>query len=211
MIQIHNCEQGSPEWYAVRLGIPTASAFADVLAEGRGGNPSKTRRTYMMKLIGERFTGEPAYSYNNDHLERGKAMEDEARQLYVFARDAELDRVGFIRREWGEPLGAHYAAGCSPDSLVGNDGLLEIKTKLAHLQCEALLDKRLPPEHVAQVQGQLWISGRQWCDFVSYWPKLPPLIVRVQRDDTYIQRLQRGVEVFCNEMETLMAAVKEAA
>lgn len=214
-IQIHNCEQGSPEWHAVRLGIPTASAFADVLAEGRGGNPSKTRRTYMMKLIGETFTGEPAYQHNNDHTDRGHTMEDEARQLYVFARDTEIERVGFIRREWGESLGAHYAAGCSPDALVtdkdGRPGLLEIKTKLAHLQCEALLDKKLPSEHVAQVQGQLWISGREWCDFVSYWPKLPPLIVRVHRDDVYIERLKRGVEIFCNEMETLMQAIREAA
>ena len=205
-ITVLNCEQGTPEWYAARLGIPTASRFADVLAEGRGNNPSKTRRTYMLKLIGERITGEPMYDYQNDHMERGKAMEAEARDLYCFAKDVEVERVGFIRHDFG-----HFSAGCSPDSLIGKPGMLEIKTKLAHLQIEALLDGRLPAEHTAQVQGQLWVAEREWCDFVSYWPKLRPLIVRVHRDEAYIARLSKGVEIFCNEMNTLLPAITGAA
>jgi hypothetical protein len=208
-VKILTCEQNSPEWIAARLGIPTASRFVDVLAQGKGSNPSKTRRTYMMKLLGERLTGEQMYSYENDHMERGRAMEDEARQLYVFARETEVQKVGFIRSEWG--TGACYAAGCSPDSLIGDKGLLEIKTKLPHLQLEALLDKQLPSEHRAQVQGQLWVAEREWCDFVSYWPKLPPLIIRVERDDAYIAQLARGVEIFCNELNTIAQAVAEAA
>lgn len=188
--QIIHCEQGSPEWYQARLGIPTASEFDSVLAKGQG----KMRRTYMMKLLGERLTGEVAQNYTNQHMERGKEMEDEARCLYAFMLNCDPERVGFIRR--GD-------AGCSPDSLVGADGLVEIKTKLPHLQLEALLADKLPPEHVAQVQGQLWVSEREWCDFVSYWPKLPLLAKRVYRDEAYIKNLIAEIDRFNDELETL--------
>lgn len=222
MIEIFDCEQGSPEWIACRLGIPTASEFDAILANGKGGQPSKTRRTYMLKLIGERLTGEQMYSHNNDHMERGKVMEAEARDWYAFATNVEPQRVGFIRNseliqlprlpfhpEQFEPR--DYTIGCSPDSLVGDDGLLEIKTKLAHLQADVLLGKELPPEHKAQVQGQLWVAERQWVDFVSYWPKMPPFRVRVYRDEEYIKHLSKMVDIFCNEIETLIAAIREAA
>lgn len=191
-LQIIECEQGSEAWYRARAGIPTASMFDAVLAKGRGGGESKTRRTYMLKLIGERLTGQPMESYSNDHMERGKVMEEEARQLYALVRDVEPQPVGFMRR--GE-------AGASPDALIGADGLLEIKTKAPHLQLECILADRLPPEHVAQVQGQLWISGRSWCDFVSYWPGLPLFRTRVERDETYIAGLKVAVTEFLDEME----------
>lgn len=199
-LQVFDCEQGTPEWFAARLGIPTASEFSTVLAKGRGGGDSKTRRTYMLKLIGERLTGEPMWTYSNEHMERGKAMEDEARDLYSMVRDVEPQRVGFLRR--GD-------AGASPDSLVGDDGLLEIKTKLPHLHLEAMLAGKLPAEHVAQCQGQLWISGRPWLDFVSYWPGLTPFIVRVERDDIYIKSLEAAVAEFLAELAETMARVAE--
>lgn len=201
-VEVFNCEQGSPEWVACRLGIPTASEFDSILANGKGGQPSKTRRTYMLKLIGERLTGEQMWSYNNEHMERGKIMEDEARDWYAFASDAEPQRVGFIR---------NGNKGCSPDSLVGDNGMLEIKTKLAHLQADVLLSKELPSEHRAQVQGQLWVAEREWCDFVSYWPKMPPFRIRVYRDEEYIKHLAKMVDIFSNEMDTLIAAIREAA
>jgi hypothetical protein len=190
-LQIIDCEQGSAEWFAARAGIPTASEFATVVAKGRGGADSKTRRAYMMKLIGERLTGQPMESYSNVHMERGKVMEDEARDLYAMLRDCEPQRVGFMRR--GE-------AGASPDALIGTDGLLEIKTKAPHLQIETLLANRLPPDHIAQVQGQLWISGREWVDFVSYWPGLPLFVTRVPRDEQYIATLKVEVADFLAEM-----------
>jgi putative phage-type endonuclease len=202
-VEIFECEQNTPEWYAARLGLVTASEFATVMAQGRGGGPSKTRHTYMLKLIGERMTGEPAYNYQNDHMERGKAMEVEARDLYQFLNDKdELRRVGFLKN--GD-------IGCSPDSLIGNNGMLEIKTKLAHLQLEVLLDDVLPPEHMAQVQGQLLVAEREWCDFVSYWPKLPLFAKRVYRDEDYIDRLVEATRRFEDELEALMARVKVAA
>lgn len=198
-LQIFDCEQGTPEWFQSRLGIPTASEFDTVLAKGRGGGESKTRRTYMLKLIGERLTGEPMYSYSNDHMERGKVMEEEARDAYAFMTDAEPQRVGFLRR--GD-------AGASPDSLIGDDGMLEIKTKLAHLQLECILGGDLPSEHKAQCQGQLWIAEREWVDFVSYWPGLPLFVKRVFRDEEYIKQLAAAVRAFNDEMAELMAKIQ---
>ena len=190
-LKIFDCEQGSPEWFACRLGIPTASRFKDVLAKGQG----LTRKKYLYTLAGEILTGEPAESYTNDHMQRGKEMEAEARDMYAFQTSNDPVQVGFMRR--GD-------VGCSPDSLLGEDGLLEIKTKLPHLHLEALEGRRLPPEHVAQVQGQLWVSGRQFCDFVSYWPKLPLFCIRVERDDTYIATLAAEVEAFNQELRSMV-------
>lgn len=199
-LQIFSCEQGTPEWYAARAGIPTASEFDTVMAKGKDGGKSKTRRTYMLKLIGERLTREPMWSYSNEHMERGKVMEAEARNLYCMVSDLEPVQVGFLRR--GD-------AGCSPDSLVGNDGMLEIKTKLPHLQLDCILYDELPAEHRAQCQGQLWIAEREWVDFVSYWPGLPLFAKRVFRDDPYIARLAEAVRVFNSEMEETIAKVQQ--
>lgn len=199
-LQIFNCEQGTQEWYQARAGIPTASEFDTVMAKGRGGGDSKTRRTYMLKLIGERLTREPMWSYSNEHMERGKAMEAEARDLYEMIAEVTCERVGFLRR--GD-------AGCSPDSLVGNDGMLEIKTKLPHLQLDCILYDELPAEHRAQCQGQLWIAQREWVDFVSYWPGLPLFAKRVFRDEAYITRLAEAVRVFNAEMEETIAKVQQ--
>lgn len=197
-MNVIQCEQGTPEWFAARAGIPTASMFATVLASGRGGGESVTRRKYMLTLIGEILTGEVQEGYSNAHMERGKMMEDDARVSYEFASGNETTRVGFVRNE---------LAGASPDSLVGSAGLLEIKTKLPHLQLECLLDDVLPSEHVMQVQGQLWVTGREWCDFVSYWPKLPLFVKRVERDEAVIARIAAGVRTFCDELQSTMARI----
>lgn len=195
MIEIYRGEQGTDEWRQMRAGIPTASEFATVLAKGRSGGESKTRRTYLLKLAGERLTGEPAESYSNAHMERGKAMEAEARDAYAFMRDADYEQVGFIR---------NGNAGCSPDGLIGTDGMVEIKTKLPHLQLEVLLANELPAEHVAQCQGALWIAEREWLDFVSYWPKLPIFTIRVRRDEAYIARLAEAVADFNAELDAIV-------
>lgn len=191
MLEVFTFDQGTPEWHECRRGIPTASEFKSVLAKGEG----KTRRAYMLRLIGERLTGECAETYTNGHMERGKEMEAEARNVYSFLHDVEPELVGFLRN--GDK-------GASPDSLVGDVGLLEVKTKLPHLQVEVLLGDRLPPEHVAQVQGALWVAEREWLDFVSYWPKLPVFIKRVYRDEPYITKLAAEVAAFNDEMLGLL-------
>jgi hypothetical protein len=203
VIEVFTCEQGTPEWHACRAGIPTASEFATVLMQGKKkGEPSVTRRKYMYTLIGERMTGQPSEElYVNRHMQRGKALEPEARRLYCFARDVEPELVGFIRN--GEK-------GCSPDSLVGQNGMVEIKTRLPHLQIELLLDKRVPAEHECQLQGSLWVAEREWIDFVSYWPGLEPYIERVYRDEVKIKSIELGVEMFNNEMAEVMAKLEAA-
>ncbi len=125
-------------------------------------------------------------------------MEDEARNAYVFMQDAEPIKVGFIRN--GDK-------GCSPDSLLNAAGLLEIKTKLPHLQLDVILSGQMPPEHMAQVQGQIWVAEREYCDFVSYWPKLPLFVQRVYRDDDYIKNLSAAVDSFLEDMEKLQAKI----
>lgn len=188
-LEIFNCEQGSESWFECRRAIPTASRFSDVLAKGQG----ITRRKYLLTLAGEAITGEVAESYSNAHMERGHAMEADARNLYAFAHDVEPELVGFMRRG---------RAGASPDSLIGTDGLLEIKSKLPALHLDVLEKNRMPPEHVAQVQGQLLVSGRQFCDFVSYWPKLPLFCIRIERDETYITTLSQAIADFVGELDT---------
>lgn len=194
--EIFTFEQGSKEWFAARMGIPTASQFSAILSSGKtAGSASKTRRTYMMKLIGELLTGLPMENFTNEHMARGKAMEAEARNTYALARDVWPDQVGFIRRG---------RVGCSPDSLIDDDGMIEIKTKLSHLQLEVLLEGKVPNEHIAQCQGQLWIAERSWLDFISHWSNLPQMVVRVERDEAFIAKLDKEVKLFLEEMDELI-------
>ena len=191
-LRIFDCEQNSPEWHECRRGIVTASRFADVLAKGQG----ITRRKYLYTLVGEVLTGDCAESFTNQHMERGHEMEVDAINLYAFDRDVEPVTVGFMRRG---------RAGCSPDRLLGDFGMIEVKSKLPHLQLEVLERDVVPREHIAQIQGQLWISGRNWCDFVSYWPRLPLFVKRVERDEMYIDRLAASVAYFVGELDALVA------
>lgn len=200
MIQIIECEQGQPEWFQARLGIPTASMFATVMAVGAKGGKSLTRTAYLNKLVGEILTGEPMENYVSADMERGKLMEDEARDLYTFETGSEPQRVGFVRN--GEK-------GASPDSLIGESGGLEIKSAAAHIQVARLLDGGLPPEHKAQVQGSLWVCEREWWDFCSYCPKLPLLRVRVTRDEPYIAKLAHEVDLFNVELRQTVEYIRK--
>jgi hypothetical protein len=194
-IEIFNCEQGTDEWFRVRMGVPTASEFSSVLAKGEG----KTRRSYMLKLAGEVLTGEPTETFSTPAMDRGKAMEDEARSMYAFMNNVDPERVGFIRN--GD-------RGCSPDSLIGNSAGIEIKTKRSDLLLDVILRDRVPPEHTAQLQGFLWVAEREWCDFVAYWPKLPLFVKRVRRDEAYIKTLAEEVEKFNFELAQTVEQIR---
>ena len=182
----NDIEQGTPEWRQLRAGIPTASQFSDVIAKKgpRGGIP-KGRQTYMRKLAGEIITGEPMESYSNFDMERGKEREAEARSLHALLTGTQPEQVGFVR---------NGNCGCSPDSFIGENGLLEIKDAAPHIQIERLLAGTLPSVHKAQCQGQLMVSQREWLDFMSHCRGMPPLIIRVTRDEEYIAAL-KGVPV----------------
>lgn len=199
MMEIFDLEQGTPEWFQARMGIPTSSEFSTVMARGRSGGESKTRRTYLLKLAGEIITGEPMDNYSNHHMERGKEMEAEARHFYSFMHDAEPQQVGFIRN--GEK-------GCSPDSLLGDVGMLEIKTKMPHLMVDLLLKDAFPPEHKAQTQGALWVAEREWIDLAVYWPHMPLFVKRAHRDEEYIASMSAAVDQFNQELRDIVSKVQ---
>lgn len=198
-IQIFNCDQGTEEWHLARAGIPTASMFATVMASGRGGGPSLTRAKYMRQLAGEIITGKPMESYSNAHMERGHEMEPEARELYAFATDTAPEQVGFIR---------NGPKGCSPDSQIGANGMLEIKTKLPDLVIECWERDDFPPEHKAQCQGALWVAEREWIDIIIYWPAMPAFIKRAHRDEPYIAEMSKAVDQFNDELAAMVERVR---
>jgi hypothetical protein len=199
MLTVFDCEQGSEEWFRARLGLPTASEFATIIASSRNGNESVGRKKYMRKLAGEIITGEPAPSYINSAMERGKAMEAEARAFYAFHTDADPMLVGLILND---------GKGCSPDAILGKDGLLEIKTKEPHILIECIEQDTFPNEHKAQCQGALWISEREWIDLFAYWPKMPPFIKRAYRDDAYIKQLKTAIDKFRFELSELVERIR---
>lgn len=194
-IEIFDCVQGEPEWFKCRLGLPTASKFSDVMAKGEG----KTRSKYLRTLAAEIITGEPLESYNNQYMDRGNAMEDEAREFYAFTHDVEPKQVGFIRNKH---------VGCSPDALLGEDGILEIKTQKPDLLIETLLKDKFPAEHVAQCQGALWVTGRKWIDLMVYYPGMPKLIKRAYPDEAYIANLTLEVGLFCADLAEMVRKIK---
>lgn len=198
-LEILTCEQGTEEWFLARAGIPTSSMFATVMASGRGGGESKTRAKYMRQLAGEIITGKPMEGFTNAHMERGHEMEPEARDLYAFATDTAPEQVGFIR---------NGQKGCSPDSLIGANGMLEIKTKLPDLLIECLERDDFPPEHKAQCQGALWVAEREWLDIIVYWPAMPVFIKRAYRDEPYIAEMAKAVDTFNSDLAALVERVR---
>lgn len=200
MLEVFHCDQNSDEWYAARLGIPTASKYSVLIAKGRDGGASKMRTDYLRKLCGEIMTGEPAESFSNAHTERGHEMESEAREYYAFKTGAELTRVGFIK---------NGRTGCSPDALVGDEGILEIKTCIPSVLIEHICRGSYPPEHRAQGQGALYVTGRKWTDICCYWPTMPrPFICRAYRDEPYIETLAAAVATFNAELAALVERVR---
>jgi len=196
-MQIIDCVQGSPEWFEARCGIPTASGFDKIVTSI--GAPSKQKKQYLYKLAGEALSGVIEESYQNATMQRGTLMESEARDMYSLISDLEVSEVGFCRKD---------GYGASPDGLVGLDGCLEIKCPLVATHVGYLFDNKLPTKYIQQVQGQLLVTGRKWCDFVSYFPNLKPLIVRVQRDEQFILTLKTELEKFCIELKEVINEIK---
>lgn len=189
-MQIHNCEQYSPEWVNLRLGIITASNMSKVLAKGQG----KTRARLMNDLISERLRGEPADSYSNHHMERGHEYESEAMEAYQEWLGQEVNRVGFI---------TNHGVGCSPDGLASDRGC-EIKTRMPGLHVDLMRTKAIPSEHKAQIQCSMWITGANVWDFVSYCPGLPLVVITAQADKKYITSMEDEVKAFYMELERVM-------
>lgn len=196
---IHNVIQGSTEWLAARAGIPTASCFDKIVTPK--GAPSKQAEKYMHRLIAERLMQHPVIEFTGPWLERGNELEADAAAYYESMRDVTCERVGFCTNDAG-------TIGASPDRLVGEDGLLELKVPAEHTHVAYLLTRAVDAEYYPQVQGQLWVTGRRWLDIMSYHPEMQPAIIRVERDEKYIAILSVAVEAFSMQLEATAARLR---
>lgn len=190
-------EQRSDEWFAARLGKVTASRIADVCARTKTGWGA-SRKNYMAELVAERLTGERVEGFTNAAMQWGTDMEPDARTAYEFYTNATVKQIGFA------PHPSIADTGASPDGLVGEDGLVEIKCPNTATHLETLLGASMPEKYFLQVQWQLACTGRQWCDFASYDPRLPEsmrlFIDRVKRDDAAIATVEKEVTAFLTEL-----------
>lgn len=198
---IHNLEQGTDEWFRLRLGIPTASRFRDIFTST--GKPASGSEGYMLSLIAESLAGKPLESYSNQWMQRGTELEPEARSYYELVKECEVTQTGFVTND-------ERTVGCSPDGFTPS-GLLEIKCPKPETHVKYLLAKKVPAEYVPQVQGQLWICEADTLDFLSYHPDLPPLIVTVGRDDKFIEGLDKAITDFLEKMHDKLTKLEQAA
>ncbi len=195
--------QGSSAWKAARCGIVTASRVADILAKTRLG-PAASCTNYEAQLIAERLTGKPSESYTNAAMRWGIDTEPRARAAYEFETDNQVVEVGFVKH----PRIANF--GCSPDGLIATEGLIEIKCPQTATHINTLLSQKVPGKYVTQMQAQMACTDRQWCDFVSFDPRLPfdmqLFIKRIDRDDERIHEMEKEVVLF---LDQLFSKIKE--
>ena len=197
---IDYCEQGSPEWHAARLGIPTASNLDKIMTAT--GKASTQAEAYMNQLVAEWYTGEATNGYINDAMQRGIELEPQAREAYEFAENCEVQQVGFVYKDEDK------FCGCSPDGLLDGKGL-EIKCPLPGTHVSYLLAGGLPAKYVGQLQGSMYVTDLDFWDFVSYCPGFPPLIITVERDKDYIGKLRPLLEDFIVTMLEKRAKLTE--
>ncbi len=198
--------QGSPEWFKARLGMVTASRIVDVMAKGRGGGASVTRKNYMAQLVAERLSGNPTETFKSGAMEWGTDNEDQARSAYEFLTDNTVRQVGFIRHPKFE------MAGASPDGIVGNKGLIEIKCPNTATHIDTLQSQKVDRKYMLQMQWQIDCTDSDWCDFVSFDPRLPGNVSlfckRVSRDDELISEIRSAVDTFLGELNQLQETLE---
>lgn len=197
-MQILNLEQNSQEWLDARKGVVTASAFSKVITPAKG-DKSTSAKSYMYELIAEKL-GATNESYSNEWTERGHELEDMARSTFEFVTDLKVDLAGMIKTDCGK-------IGCSPDGLIGEDGGLEIKCPKASTHVKYLIDGNLPLEYKTQVQGSMMVSERKWWYFMSYHPELPPLILKIERDEEFIAKMRSHIDDLLIEIEENMKKI----
>jgi putative phage-type endonuclease len=190
-------EQGSKEWFAQRCGKVTASRIADIMAKTKAGY-SASRKNYLAQLVVERMTGQVAESYSNAAMQWGTEKEPEARAAYEFMSGNSVKEAEFIQHP------DITDAGASPDGYVNDDGLIEIKCPNTATHIETLLGASIDGKYILQMQFQMACTGRHWCDFVSYDPRMPPdlslFIKRVERDQKTIYDIHAEIFRFLNEL-----------
>jgi putative phage-type endonuclease len=205
-------QQNSPEWLTLRCGMVTSSRVGDVVKKLKRGGYSKERSNYMMDKLTEVLTGRTTENYVSMAMDFGIENEPLARTVYEIAKDVEVDLIGFVKHP------SVPRSGASPDGLVGEDGLVEIKVPNTGTHLEYFIAGIVPDEYKPQMMWQMACTGRAWCDFVSYDPRLPQefglLIVRYERDEQMIAEMEREVTQFIVELnamcEKLQASKRES-
>ena len=198
--------QGSPEWFALRCGKVTASRVADVIATTKSG-PSASRQNYLAQLVAEILTGTTAESYTNAAMQHGVDTEPHARAAYEFYNDVSVVEVGFVVHP------SITQSGASPDGLVGDEGLVEIKCPNTSTHIATLLDQKVPAKYITQMMWQMACTETAWCDFVSFDPRLPEdlqlFVRRVGRDNERISELENAVVKFLIDVDKTILALNK--
>ncbi|MFZ2950929.1 MAG: lambda exonuclease family protein [Desulfuromonadaceae bacterium] len=195
-----NIPQGTPEWKAEKCGKPSSSHFDEIITSK--GARSKQWEKYLYKLAGERITGVQADNFSSGPMAGGVEKEPEARELWQLLNNIEVDQVGVCYRDESRDF------LCSPDGLIGSDGGLEIKCPLIHTHVEYLLDAKLPTAYFQQVQGSLFVTGREYWEFMSYYPGMRPLILTVKPDPVFHAALGAALVEFCAQLDKVTEAIR---
>ena len=202
-------EQRTPEWFAERLGKITASRIADVVGKTKSGSYGAARKNYMAELLCQRLTGQQEEKFTSAAMQHGTDTEPTARAMYMLETGADVTETGFI------PHPSIVMSGASPDGLVGEDGLIEIKCPNTATHLEFLQSRKPKHEYLLQMQWQMACTGRQWCDFVSYDDRLPEKLayrcIRIPRDDKLVAELEEEAIKFLTELDETVRQLKEQA
>lgn len=199
-MKIIDCTQGSDEWIAARVGVVTASCMDKIITPT--GKESTQTDKYMNQIIAEIITGESAETFaGNAHTDRGKEYEEEAVAYYAMVHGIEPQKIGFCVTDDGK-------LGCSPDRFVGEDGMLEVKTGLPHVLIESALNNKLEQDHRPQTQCGLRVTNRKWVDTMLYNPKMKPIIIRAERNNSFILDMNTALTKFYSNMDTKIEKLK---
>lgn len=198
--------QGSPEWLDARCGKATASRIADILAVKKDGKPTAERERYLMELVGERLTGLTTQHYLTGPMLEGSEREPQAADAYAFLHGVDVDQIGFVEHP------SIAMAGASPDRLVGDLGLVEIKCPTLRTHLDTLLSGAIPEQYLPQMRWQMACTGRAWCDFASWHPSVPPAlrlwVKRLHRDEAQIAKDEEAVHAFLGEVEARVTRLR---
>ena len=197
---ILECEQLSPEWFAAKVGIPSAASFDQII--GSKGETSKSRHKYMYQLAGEIILGSKVETYTNAIMQRGTELEPEARKAFEFIHDVQVRKVGFVFQDEQKKYGA------SPDGLLVDAGL-EIKCPLLHTHVGYLLNDKLPTDYFQQVHGGMLVTGFNKWYFMSYYPGMPPFIKLVERNEKFCEKLKAELDKFCLELAEIVQKLRD--
>ena len=204
-MRVITADQGTEAWLAARVGVPSGSRFADVMAQGKAGAPSVTRQSYLTAIALEIVTGVREEIPVNAAMAHGTLHEPNARAIYESRTGELVDEIGFCLHDT-------LNVGVSPDGLVNKDGLTEFKCPQPKTHLEYMKRKDHPPAYKWQIQGQMWVMEREWCDFASYSDSFPPasqlVIRRVYRDEEAIKSLESELIKFLDEVHKEVEFIK---